>query len=71
MWLPARLDPRRFAAPWELRKDGAADSQAEARETFPPMLDALRELASRCRLSSWVERTLRPFLRVGVVGLAK
>jgi hypothetical protein len=41
MWLLARLDPRRFAAPWELRKDGAADPQAEARQAFPAQLDAL------------------------------
>lgn len=43
MWLLARLDPRRFAAPWELRKDGAADPQAEARESFPALLDALAD----------------------------
>ena len=41
MWLLARLDPRRFAAPWEQRKDGATDPQAEARESFPALLDAL------------------------------
>lgn len=41
MWLLARLDPRRFAAPWELRKDGAADPQAEARESFPALLESL------------------------------
>ena len=41
MWLLARLDPRRFAAPWEMRKDGAADPQADARENFPALLDAL------------------------------
>jgi hypothetical protein len=46
MWLLARLDPRRFAAPWELRKDGAADPQAEARESFPALLDALADTAS-------------------------
>jgi hypothetical protein len=46
MWLLARLDPRRFAAPWELRKDGAADPQAEARESFPVLLDALADTAS-------------------------
>lgn len=44
MWLLARLDPRRFAAPWELRKDGAADPQAEARESFPALLDALDDV---------------------------
>ena len=43
MWLLARLDPRRFAAPWELRKAGAADPQAEARASFPALLDALAD----------------------------
>ncbi len=46
MWLLARLDPRRFAAPWELRKDGAADPQAEARESFAGLLDALSDTVS-------------------------
>lgn len=46
MWLLARLDPRRFAAPWELRKDGAADPQAEARESFPALLEALPDTPS-------------------------
>jgi hypothetical protein len=46
MWLLARLDPRRFAAPWELRKDGSADPQAEARESFPALLDALSDTVS-------------------------
>jgi len=46
MWLLARLDPRRFAAPWELRKDAAADPQAEARESFPALLDALDDIVS-------------------------
>lgn len=43
MWLLARLDPRRFAAPWELRKDGAADPQAQARGSFPALLGALSD----------------------------
>lgn len=43
MWLLARLDPPRFAAPWELRKDGAADPQAQARDSFPVLLDALSD----------------------------
>lgn len=43
MWLLARLDPRRFAAPWELRGDGSADPQAQAREGFPALLDALSD----------------------------
>jgi hypothetical protein len=46
MWLLARLDPRRFASPWELRKDGAADPQAEARENFPALLDAITDTVS-------------------------
>jgi hypothetical protein len=46
MWLLARLDPKRFAAPWELRKDGAADPQAEARESFPGLLDGLSDITS-------------------------
>ena len=47
MWLLARLDPRRFAAPWELRKDGAADPQAEAREAFPALLDTLSDTIAK------------------------
>jgi hypothetical protein len=46
MWLLARLDPKRFAAPWELRKDGGADPQAQARESFPALLDALSDTVS-------------------------
>jgi hypothetical protein len=46
MWLLARLDPRRYAAPWELRGDDGADPQAEAREAFPALLDALPDVVS-------------------------
>ncbi len=46
MWLLARLDPKRFAAPWELRGDLAADPQAAARESFPALLDALPDIVS-------------------------
>jgi hypothetical protein len=46
MWLLARLDPRRFAAPWELRKDGSPDPQAEARKSFPASLEALEDVVS-------------------------
>jgi hypothetical protein len=45
MWLLTRLDPRRFAAPWEQRKDGA-DPQAEARASFPGQLDGLSDIVS-------------------------
>jgi hypothetical protein len=44
MWLLARLDPRRFAAPWEVRKDGTADPQREARRAFPEQLDKLADI---------------------------
>lgn len=44
MWLLARLDPRRFAAPWELRKNGDADPQGAARAAFPALLADLGDL---------------------------
>ena len=43
-WLLARLDPRRFALPWEQRGD--ADPQAEAVATFPDLLDAITDTPS-------------------------
>jgi hypothetical protein len=43
MWLLARLDPRRFAAPWELRKDDAGDPQHQARQAFPALLEGLAD----------------------------
>lgn len=46
MWLLARLDPRRFAAPWELRKDAAADPQDQARQSFPALLEGLTDAAA-------------------------
>jgi hypothetical protein len=46
MWLLARLDPRRFAAPWELRGGDAGDPQAEARQSFLALLDALADIVS-------------------------
>ncbi len=44
MWLLARLDPRRFALPWEQRGD--ADPQAEAGSTFQSLLDGITDVAS-------------------------
>ena len=41
MWLLARLDPKRFALPWEQRGD--ADPQAEALAAFPAALDAITD----------------------------
>jgi hypothetical protein len=41
MWLLARLDPARFAAPWERHKDGSPDPQADARTSFAGLLDGL------------------------------
>jgi hypothetical protein len=41
MWLLARLDPKRFALPWEQRGD--SDPQAEALAAFPAVLDAITD----------------------------
>jgi hypothetical protein len=46
MWLLARLDPRRFAAPSEQSSDGAGDPQSEARARFPALLEALDDTAA-------------------------
>jgi hypothetical protein len=46
MWLLARLDPRRFAAPWEVRQDAAADPQTAARAAFPAQLASLTDVAA-------------------------
>lgn len=46
MWLLARLDPKRFAAPWELRKGDASDPQAEAHRAFSGLLDGLTDTAA-------------------------
>jgi hypothetical protein len=43
MWLLARLDPKRFAMPWEQRGD--ADPQADAIAAFPAVLDAITDTA--------------------------
>lgn len=46
MWLLARLDPKRFAAPWERRKDDNTDPQGETQQAFPDLLDALADVAA-------------------------
>ena len=46
MWLLARLDPKRFALPWERDKDSAADPQAAAQTAFPAMLESLTDQAA-------------------------
>lgn len=43
-WLLARLDPKRFALPWEQRGD--FDPQAEAVVAFPALLDSLADTPS-------------------------
>jgi hypothetical protein len=40
-WLLARLDPKRFALPWEQRGD--ADPQADAVASFPALLEAVTD----------------------------
>jgi len=46
MWLLARLDPKRFAAPWERRRDDDSDPQAEAQQSFPALLGSLTDVAA-------------------------
>jgi hypothetical protein len=46
MWLLARLDPKRFAAPWERRSDDTSDPQGEAQQAFPALLGALNDVAA-------------------------
>ena len=43
-WLLARLDPKRFALPWEQRGD--SDPQADAVAAFPALLDAVTDAVS-------------------------
>jgi hypothetical protein len=43
-WLLARLDPKRFALPWEQRGD--TDPQAEAVARFPALLETLEDTES-------------------------
>ena len=43
-WLLARLDPKRFALPWEQRGD--TDPQAEAVASFPALLDSIGDCQS-------------------------
>ena len=45
-WLLTRLDPKRFALPWERGKDDTSDPQAEAHKAFPTMLAALTDVAA-------------------------
>jgi hypothetical protein len=45
MWLLARLDPNRFAAPWERRIGDNSDPQAEVHGAFPTLLAALTDTA--------------------------
>lgn len=40
----ARLDPKRFALPWEQR--GEAEPQAEAVAAFPALLEAIADTPS-------------------------
>lgn len=43
MWLLSRLDPKRFAYPWERAKNDAVDPQAEAQQSFSTVLAALTD----------------------------
>ena len=45
MWLLSRLDPKRFALPWERDRDAAADPQLDAQTAFPALLNGLVDVA--------------------------
>ena len=45
MWLLSRLDPKRFALPWERDKDATADPQRDAQTAFPVLLNGLVDVA--------------------------
>lgn len=47
MWLLSRLDPKRFALPWERERDSAADPQAEAQQGFAALLENLSDVAEQ------------------------
>ena len=43
-WLLARLDPARFAAPWERRSGDLSDPQADVHAAFPALMAALTDV---------------------------
>ena len=45
MWLLSRLDPKRFALPWEREKNSADDPQRDAQAAFPALLESLTDVA--------------------------
>ena len=45
MWLLSRLDPKRFALPWERDRDATGDPQRDAQTAFPALLDGLVDVA--------------------------
>ena len=45
MWLLSRLDPTRFALPWERDRKSPADPQADAQAGFPALLEGLTDVA--------------------------
>ena len=47
MWLLSRLDPKRFALPWERDRDSTADPQAEVQAAFPTLLEELTDVAEQ------------------------
>lgn len=46
MWLLARLDPGRFAAPWEKRGEAGVDPQIAARTAFTTQLEKLDDIVA-------------------------
>ena len=60
MWLLVRLDPQRFAAPWERRPNDDSDPQAEAAAALPGLMSALTDTPVDFALPARHENAPRP-----------
>ena len=60
MWLLVRLDPQRFAAPWERRPNDTSDPQVEAAAALPGLMSALTDTPVDIALPEPQENAPRP-----------
>ena len=60
MWLLVRLDPQRFAAPWERRANDTSDPLMEAASALPALMGALTDTPDEILLPAQPENTPRP-----------